>query len=472
MLGMNWLLEDIACILNAQLAVETEASVQRFIIDSRQVQAGDCFVALVGERVDGHLFLEAVQQAGAVAAIVTHYQPECTLPQLLVRDAFEALQILASMWRSQFALAPCIAVTGSNGKTSVKEMIASILRVYADNNVLATPGNLNNHLGLPLTLLSLREEHICAVIEVGANHGGEIALLAPLIQPDTVIITSIGAAHIGEFGSLDAVVQAKGEILSALPEDAIAVLPVEGYNTVLSEWALWDAALQDKRVVAFGTLIDVQACKQWQSYVGVVHRTQTGLGQTIDLVSSEWGNAQLHLPLLGAHQAHNLAAVAAALLPHGISWLEIQAGLSRLSLPRGRLSVLQPIKGLLLIDDSYNANPASMRAAIAVLMEQQCQEHLLVVGTMGELGDNAQALHLTLADDALYAGVDVLFASGDYAQLMVARFGGGLADDSPQILADAIWQRFLKTSSLAVLVKGSRSSKMERVIEAICALAA
>lgn len=482
MLGMNWLLEDIACILDCDpvsadpcVSSSLDAYVQRFVTDSRQIQAGDCFVALVGERVDGHEFLDAVMQAGAVVAIVTDLVPTCCIPQLLVTDALSAMQQLAAIWRSQFALSPCIAVTGSNGKTSVKEMLASILRVRDGARLLATQGNLNNHLGLPMTLLGLREGHASAVIEVGANHLEEIAALAPLAQPNVAMITSIGVAHVGEFGSLAAIIAAKGEIWSALDAGDVAVVPVVAMGSALDGFAVWQPQLIDKRVVFFGSLDDVQqqfprfvqAGLEKVSTVAVAARKATADGQLVELVTSDWGSVQLHLPIMGAHQANNVAAVAAALLPQGLSWQQIQTGLMQLLLPSGRLRVLQPIEGLTVIDDSYNANPTSMVAGINVLMEQTAQQHVFVMGAMGELGADSEALHLAVVDAAKQAGVSQFCAAGAYKDACVTRFGSGLADDCPDVLAQRIWQLYQQQQSLAVLVKGSRSSKMERVVAAL-----
>jgi len=473
---MNWLLEDIACILDCELAMASDITVQRIVTDSRQIQAGDCFVAMVGERVDGHDFLEAVMQAGAVAAIVTRPDPDCALPQLLVTDAVASLQQLAAIWRSQFALSPCIVVTGSNGKTSVKEMLASVLRERDKAKLLATQGNLNNHLGLPMTLLSLRDGHASAVIEVGANHIGEIANLAPLAQPNVAIITSIGVAHVGEFGSLAAIIAAKGEIWSALEAGDHAVVPVVAAGSELDGISEWLPMLVDKQVTLFGALADIQQhlprFSHSVSYVGVVSRQATDDGQRVDLVSSHWGKSALYLPIMGAHQANNVAAVAAALLPQAVSWQQIQAGLTQLVLPSGRLRVLQPAAGLMVIDDSYNANPASMLAGIKVLMEQPTQQHVFVMGAMGELGADSEALHLAVVDAAQQAGVSQLLASGCYKERCVAHFGRGIADDDPQVLAQRIWQIYQQQPSLAVLVKGSRSSKMERVVVALQLLVA
>lgn len=468
--GMNWLLSDIAQVLDTSYRGE-DVYVQRIITDSRHVQLGDVFVALVGERVDGHDFIHEVIAKGAVAVIVTRFTAGVDAPQLCVPDAVIALQNLAGAWRRKFTLSPCIVVTGSNGKTSVKEMFASVLNVLTDGHTLLTQGNLNNHLGVPMTLLSLRSLHQSAVVEIGANHVGEIACLVPLVQPNIAVITSIAMAHIGEFGSLERIMQAKGEIWSALTDKTdIAVVPIVSEMSPFNAWPVWQASLANKRVVAFGQLADVQVSRGWHAWVGVVDRKPTAGGQRVTLASSDWGSETIDLPILGAHQANNVAAVAAGLLAYGLSWQAIKTGLVQTILPGGRLRKVTLAPKFTVIDDTYNANPASMNAAIAVLMELPAKMHIFVMGMMGELGDDALSLHLQVVTAAKKAGVRAFYAMGKEADKLATQFGDGVAYDDATQLAQAVSAHYQEIGDVAVLVKGSRSSRMERVVEALIAM--
>jgi UDP-N-acetylmuramoyl-tripeptide--D-alanyl-D-alanine ligase len=478
--SMNWSLRDIASVLAVVAVGDADVCVQRVITDSRKASAGDLFVALVGERANGHDFIESVIAQGAVAVLLTQAPKQhVSVPYLLVEDAVSAMQQLAAAWRLKHQLNPVVLITGSNGKTSVKEMIRAGLSARDDDAVLATEGNLNNHLGVPMTLLSLRDTHASAVIEVGANHVGEIAFLGPLAAPSIAVITSIGRAHIGEFGSLDHIKRGKGEIWQALPSTGgVAVVPVVEADSEFDAWSVWQDALAPHRVIAFGDMANLSVNRGWQAWVGVVQRQATAGGQLIRLATSDWGEAMLQLPIAGAHQANNLAAVVAVLLQIGLSWQTIQTGLNRVALPGGRLRWLTPLPDLLVIDDTYNANASSMKAAIAVLMEQLVKNHAFVMGPMGELGDESQALHEQVVDFACEAGVNAFLASGPLSASLVQRFdvqqplaNVALASEDTQRLAEVLWQLYQQKGSLAVLVKGSRSARMERVVEALVTLA-
>lgn len=480
MSSMNWKLADIAAVLATKVMGDADIRVERIITDSRQASAGDLFVALVGERVNGHDFIDAVIQQGTVALLLTQAPKQpLSVPYLLVENAVVAMQQLAAAWRRQHQPDPVVLITGSNGKTSVKEMIRAGLSARDGTNVLATQGNLNNHLGVPMTLLSLRDEHASAVIEVGANHLGEIAQLGPLAAPSVAVITSIARAHVGEFGSLDKIKQAKGEIWQALPATGgVAIVPVVEADSEFDGWAFWQDALAPHRVIAFGDRANLNVNRGWQAWVGVVQRQATAEGQRVWLATSDWGDATLDLPIAGAHQANNCAAAVAVLLASGLSWHSIQEGLNGVKLPGGRLRLLTPLPGLVMIDDTYNANASSMKAAIGVLMEQSAQTHAFVMGPMGELGDESQALHEQVVDFACEAGVKAFLASGPLSASLVQRFEGqqhladvALASEEPQRLAEALWQAYQQTGSMAVLVKGSRSARMERVVEALVDLA-
>lgn len=472
MSAMNWSLQAIADVLSVPIVgLSTNMPlIARVLTDSRQVQQGDLFVALPGERVDGHDFIDAVIEQGAVALLLTRApQQPLSVPYLLVDDAVIALQHLAAAWRRQQALQHALIVTGSNGKTSVKEMLrAGLSAHYGQAQVLATEGNLNNHLGLPTTLLNLRAHQQAAVIEVGANHLGEIAQLAPLVQADVALVTSIARAHVGEFGSLAHIMQAKGEIWSSLPvSGGTAIVPIVRAGNEFDAWPVWQAALQSHHVIAFGQLADVQNRLGWQDWVGVVSRRLVDAGQMVQLRTSRWGEAELFLPIAGAHQANNLAGAVAALLSLGVAWEDIARGMAQLSLPGGRLRLLQPLPQLTLIDDSYNANATSMKVALSVLAEQSAAYRVFVMGEMGELGDDALALHQEVVQEAKRLGIDALCVSGRFKARLAAEMQESVAEDDPEILAQWIWQTYQRQGSLAVLVKGSRSSRMERVIDCL-----
>jgi UDP-N-acetylmuramoyl-tripeptide--D-alanyl-D-alanine ligase len=337
--------------------------------------------------------------------------------------------------------------------------------------VLATRGNLNNHLGLPLTLLSLRAAHRAAVVEVGANHVGEIAQLTPLVHADTVMISSIGFAHVGEFGGIDAVIRAKGEILQSLSADQVAVVPVLAAEDVCDGWSVWQEDAMRAQAVVFGHLHHVKAVRGWDKWIGLVSRRATDGGQSVQLASSDWGGCTLLLPVLGAHQAMNVAAVSAALLMRGYSWQQIQQGLMQVHLPSGRLHLMRLSDQLTVIDDSYNANPSSMLAAIDVLMEQSASVKILVVGDMAELGDSTEEWHTQLGQSAQQAGVQLVLAMGQYAKQVMDGFGElGLVMTEIEIIAQTIMSHVQVSDSVCVLIKGSRSSRMERVVDALQAL--
>jgi UDP-N-acetylmuramoyl-tripeptide--D-alanyl-D-alanine ligase len=466
---MQWSLAEIAQILGVVGYEDTLIGVQRVQTDSRVVCAGDLFVALPGTRVDGHDFIGDVAQKGAVAALVTRLVAGVSLPQLVVPDVVLAMQTPAHAWRKQQQWSPCITVTGSNGKTSVKEMLAAVLRVHLGQEaVLATFGNLNNHLGLPMTLLSGRAEHQAAVIEVGANHVGEIAQLAPLAEADTAIITSIGLAHVGEFGGLAAIIAAKAEVFQALPVGGVAVVPVVPVGTEEDGWEIWQPLLTQQRVVGAGMLADVHVSRGWSAWVGVAGREVFSSGQMIHLKSSHWGDASITLSLLGAHHARNVAVVCSALLANDVPWAVIQQGLSELSAPKGRLQRIALTERVILIDDSYNANPSSMLAAVQTLKEQPADRLILVLGDMGELGEAADALHAQVGKAAVAADIDVVLATGQYADKTVA--GAGARGVVCQTIEDVCMhiQALLSGDQVtAILVKGSRSSRMERVVDGL-----
>ncbi len=424
--------------------------------DSRKLGRGDLFVALRGENFDGYEFVEKAAQAGAAAAMVNadSYQahPASTVtrvPLLVVPDTRLALGRLAAYWRRQFDI-PLVAITGSNGKTTVKEMLACILREAAGNPdaVLATRGNLNNDIGMPHTLLQLGAIHRYAVIEMGMNHPGEIDYLTRIAAPDVVLINNASGAHLQGLGSVKAVARAKGEIFAGLKPHGTAVINAD------EEFApLWRELAGANQLLEFG--LDKQA-----DVHGVWQAQAAGLRLE---VAAPQGKFTVNLQVPGIHNARNALAAAAAASALDVPLEKIIAGLERFSGVAGRLQPIAARFGGQLIDDTYNANPASMRAAISVLA-QLGGKRVLVLGDMGELGADATALHAEIGREARLAGIDRLYALGPLSKSAAAEFGSGSHHfDRIEDLQQRLEQEL--NASTAVLVKGSRFMKMERVVK-------
>lgn len=428
--------------------------------DSRALHDGALFVALRGERFDGHDFVEAAGGAGAAAALVNAdwaaAHPDVGLPLVVAADARKALGQLAAAWRARFAI-PLVALTGSNGKTTVKEMLASILREATGNpeTVLATQGNLNNDIGVPLMLLRLRGHHRFAVIEMGMNHAGEIAYLTGLARPSVALVTNAGQAHIEFLGSVEAIARAKGEIFDGLRADGVAVLNADDAHV-----SLWREQVANHRVIDFGL-----------DHPAAVSAAVTALGDGAELaLRLPHGECRARLSVPGAHNVRNALAAAAAAAALGIAPEAIGRGLTQFRGVAGRLAVVQGIKGAVLIDDTYNANPQSMRAALAVLAGK-AGRRIFVMGDMGELGADAPAMHRGVGEAARELGVDALFAMGEQSKAAVAAFGGAgrWYERLEDLLADL--ERELEPG-VTVLVKGSRFMRMERVVRSLAASAA
>jgi UDP-N-acetylmuramoyl-tripeptide--D-alanyl-D-alanine ligase len=423
--------------------------------DSRALTPGQLFVALRGEHFDGHAYAQQCLDQGAVAAMVATPQDGLS-PALLVQDTRLALGNLAAHWRSKFTI-PLAAITGSNGKTTVKEMLASILRAETgdDDSVLATQGNLNNDIGLPLTLLKLRSQHKYAVAEMGMNNPGEISYLSRIGRPTVALINNATMAHLGGLGTIEAIARAKGEIFEGLAADGIAVINADDAFA-----PLWNMLSAPRKVLTFGLeyAADVSASYQLHADRSTV-QMNTPLGAT-----------EFNLPVAGVHNVRNALAAAAAALAMGVPLTAIAAGLSAFGGVKGRLQHKAGLNGALVIDDTYNANPASMKAAIDVLAARP-GEKLLVLGDMGELGADAAKLHAEIGRYAQQAGTDALFVLGDLSHEMVAAFDDH-GDKSrarhyatPEALATDLTQRM--SASTTVLVKGSRFMRMERVVNLI-----
>lgn len=443
-------LSDLAESLSAELQGQ-DCAFASVSTDSRSIAAGQLFVALSGPRFDGHAYLEEVACKGAVGALVERHVPDVDLPQLRVADTRQALGQLGALNRAAFS-GPLVAVTGSSGKTSVKEMLASILRAARGvDAVLATRGNLNNDLGVPLTLLELAPQHQAAVIELGASRLGEIAYTVTLAQPDVSLITNAGTAHIGEFGGVEKIVEAKGEILEGLSSQGTAVL-----NRDDAAWPVWLKRAAGRSVLSF-SLHDTQA----DFHAGSVGRDQRGCVNFT--LAGPAGLMPVQLNLLGEHNIANALAASAAAHAVGVAPEHIVAGLQAVQPVAGRCVVQMLGSGVRLIDDSYNANPASMQAATDVLASFTGRK-LLVLGDMGELGDWAEQSHAEVGGYA--AGkVDALWAVGPLMKHAVEAFGpAGRHFDDQQSLIEALQQ---EQGNTTILIKGSRSAAMDRVVMAL-----
>tara|TARA_R110002049_G_scaffold54607_18_gene151969 strand:- start:1116 stop:2522 length:1407 start_codon:yes stop_codon:yes gene_type:complete len=449
-------LSELARILDAQLHGEDATRFTSVGTDSRHVHQGELFVALRGERFDAHDFVPEALAAGAAASVVDRKgfaRLRETGPLLVVEDTLAALGRLAAHWRRRFDI-PVIGVTGSNGKTTVKEMCAAILRVHAqgDDAVLATVGNLNNDIGLPLTLLGLRECHRAAVVEMGMNHPGEIARLAAIAQPTVAIVTNAQRAHLEGLRSLDEVAHEKGAIFTAGRDDAVAVINADDPRA-----DYWRALVAGRRMLGFGIARDADVRGS-----AIVH----GLGVELELDSFA-GHARVVLQVPGEHNARNALGAAAACLAAGVPLETVVAGLQGFAGTRGRLQKVTGPRGACIIDDTYNANPDSVRAAIDVLSAMPGRK-LLVLGDMGEVGETAAQVHDEVGGYAKSRGVDALFAFGDMSLMAARNFGdGGRHFSSIESLVAAL-APFLEADT-TVLVKGSRFMRMERVVEALLA---
>ena len=448
--SMKRTLQDAAQAVGGRLVGE-DRPYGAVATDSRTLNPGSLFVALRGPNFDGAQFASAAAARGAIGVLVER-QVDAPLTQVVVGDALHALQALATAWRAQFGLA-MVAVAGSNGKTTTKEMTAAILaRMGA---VLATRGNLNNHIGVPVTLMRLEDSHRSAVIEMGANRVGDVAELMRIAQPTIGLITNAGAEHLEGFGDLDGVARGEGEAVSSLRADGTAVINADDAYA-----GYWRGVTTAGRVVTFG--VNSQADFTAENPQQAVERGEFATRFTL---ASPLGRAPILLKAGGAHNIVNALAAAAAAAAAGASLAEIVAGLSDFRAVAGRLQLKAGLHGSWIIDDSYNANPSSVRAGLEVLRGLTGVKWL-VLGDMAELGESSHDSHAHLGQNARDCGVTRLFAHGPLSSRAVETFGAGgewFAD------TDSLTRRLQAeiAPGVTVLIKGSRINRLERVVQAL-----
>ncbi len=446
-MSMQLSLSQIANLLMLPNPMEKELLVTGAVIDSRQIQAGNLFVALAGERVNGHDYIAKAREAGASVALVSQQQPDA-LPQLVVDDVVAAFGKIAHFWRTQCS-AKLIAITGSNGKTTVKEMVAAILRQCG--NVVATQGNLNNELGVPLTLCRLATDTDYAVIEMGASHVGEIARLTAMAQPQVALINNVAAAHLEGFGSVEAIATAKGEIFSGLTLDGTGI-----FNADMAFVPQWEALLTDRHIQSFSVKgpADLTA-----------NDLQVGGAGSHFMVQINNAFHAIELPLLGQHNVSNALAAIAVATALDVPVSAIEKGLGTVNPAPHRLQARAGVNGAQLLDDSYNANPASFEQALAVLQDLVGM-HWVALGDFGELGEETISLHTQLGEAAKAAGVSRLFTVGDDSQYASTAFGTGATHFTDQTAL----QQHLATvlhPEVTLLIKGSRFMALDRLADTL-----
>jgi UDP-N-acetylmuramoyl-tripeptide--D-alanyl-D-alanine ligase len=445
--------QALGWLSQAQLQGAGDVSVLRVHTDSRSLQPGDLFAALRGERFDGNQFIASAKAQGAVAVLCeasgAGAAQAAGLSALVVPDARIALGELAAGWRAQFVL-PVVAVTGSNGKTTVTQMVASILRAHAGDAALSTQGNLNNDIGVPLTVLNLRPHHMLAVVELGMNHPGEIAWLARIAQPTVALVNNAQREHQEFMGTVQAVAEENGAVLSALPDNGVAVLPADEPYTAL--WANLAAARRVSHFALQGSEVSA-AVVLWQSSAWQF------------TLKTPQGTAPVRLHIAGKHNVKNALAAAACALAAGVPLAAVAQGLQAFEPVKGRSRALSLRGGAVsLVDDTYNANPDSVRAAIDVLAELPAPR-LLVLGDMGEVGNQGPQFHAEVGAYAAERGIEALYTLGDLSLHANQAFGRGEHfADMVALQADlaAGWTNFA-----SIVVKGSRFMQMERVVEAL-----
>jgi len=454
--AMFSLREAAALIPGATVIGDDNVTFERVSTDSRSAGPGDLFVAIKGERFDAHDFLGDVAARNVTAALVSRTPQDWSVPALRVTDTRVGLGALARGWRRKFGM-PLVAVTGSNGKTTVKEMIASIFAaaVGADAR-LATAGNFNNDIGLPLTLFRLNAAHRLAVVELGMNHPGETSLLAKIAEPTVAVVNNAQREHQEFMATVEAVALEHASVIHALNPDGVAVFPADDAFA-----SIWRVAATGNRIVDFALNSDERTTE-----AAVTGRFD---GKLLS-VDTPQGHVEITLQVLGNHNAHNALAATSAALAAGVSLDAIKRGLESFGAVKGRLQVkhaaLGTLAGATVIDDTYNANPDSMRAAIDVLASH-ASPRVLVMGDMGEVGDNGPEFHREIGAYAKERGIDALYAMGDASRDACTAYGAGAhhVADIGTLVAQLQQAGFGAAATL--LVKGSRFMQMERVVDAV-----
>lgn len=438
----------------SQLFGNPETIVERINTDTRTIQPGDLFVALSGDQFDGNAFVQEAKAKGAVAVIAQHGLKEKDVQGLEVSDTKIALGKIAANWRAQFAL-PLIAVTGSNGKTTVTQMLASILDAHARQESLATVGNLNNDIGVPLTLLRLNEGHKIAVVELGMNHPGEIAYLANIAKPTVALVNNAQREHLEFMVTVEAVAHENGSVISALPADGVAVFPADD-----DYCKLWKKLAGNRKSLTFALSIDSNTNAAADVYCS---QADWNNGQWQVVAETPVGQISYSLSIAGRHNVKNSLAAIACAIAAKVSLKEIVQGLQAFRPVKGRSFTQQLTclgRDILLIDDTYNSNPDSMKVAIDSLSEMQAPR-LIVMGDMGEVGEQGLTFHAQAGAYAKANKVEKLFTLGKLSAEAAKHFSGAQHFHSIEELNDAVALE-LRTAS-SVLVKGSRFMKMERV---------
>ncbi|MDZ7789697.1 MAG: UDP-N-acetylmuramoyl-tripeptide--D-alanyl-D-alanine ligase [Xanthomonadales bacterium] len=439
---MTFSLSRLAEIADGRVIGE-DVEIRGMIHDARRVEAGNLFCALPGEHHDGHHFLDQARENDAAAALVSR-DGDHPLPRVLVEDVRDAMGRIARAWRESLGVS-VIGITGSNGKTTVKEMVAAILSTQGPT--LATRGNYNNELGVPLTLARLDASHRFAVVEMGCNRPGDIAYLASVAGPDVGVVTNAGPAHLELLGSVEGVARTKGEMFSALSAGGTAVINADDAFA-----PLWRELAGERRIISFG----------WDGAANV----SGVLSRSTAMVNTPNGDFSFAPALPGQHNFSNALAATAVAVALDVPLSAVAQALAGMQSLPGRLQARRHADGWQLVDDTYNANPASLYAALQVLAEMTGEERWLVLGDMGELGAGGQQLHAEMGQTARDLGVDRLYAIGDLARFSADAFDGPAHHfDTHEALIEALGEQL--RPGVICLVKGSRAMGMERIVEGL-----